>query len=63
MSSKTSNTTFDEIWHAALWVAMRKYNIYANLVRDTEHLYDKTISAIEMNDSAGEWLRTIVGVR
>ena len=42
---------------------MRKYNINANLVRATEHLYDNAISAVQMNDSTGEWFRTTVGVR
>ena len=42
---------------------MRKYNINANLVRATEHLYEKAISAVQMNDSTGEWFRTTDGVR
>ena len=42
---------------------MRKYNISANLVRTIEQLYDKATSAVQMNDSIGEWFRTTVGVR
>ena len=42
---------------------MRKYNISANLVRTIEQLYDKATSAVQMNGSIGEWLRTTVGVR
>ena len=42
---------------------MRKHNISANLVRTTEQLYDKATSAVEINGSIGEWLRTIVRVR
>ena len=42
---------------------MRKYNINANLVRVTEHLYDNAISAVQTNGSTGEWFRTPVGVR
>ena len=42
---------------------MRKYNISANLVRTIEQLYDKAISAVQMNGSIGEWFRTTVGVR
>ena len=42
---------------------MRKYNINANLVRTIEQLYDKATSAVQMNGSLGEWLRTTVGVR
>ena len=40
---------FDRVWHSALWATMRKYNINANLVRTTEQLYDKAISAVQMN--------------
>ena len=54
---------FDRVWHAALWVTMRKYNISANLVRTIEQLCDKATSAVQMNDSIGEWFRTTVGVR
>ena len=42
---------------------MRKYNINANLVHTTKQLYDKATSAVQMNGSIGEWLRTTVGVR
>ena len=42
---------------------MWKYNINANLVRPIDHLYDKAISAVQMNDSTGKWFRTTVGVR
>ena len=54
---------FDRVWHAALWATMRKYNISANLVHTTEQLYDKAISAVQMNGSIREWFRTTVGVR
>ena len=54
---------FDRVQHAALWAAMRKYNISANLVRTIEQLYDKATSAVQINGSIGEWLRTTVGVR
>ena len=42
---------------------MRKYNISASLVRTTEQSYDKTTSAVQVNDSIREWIRTTVGVR
>ena len=42
---------FDRIWHAALWVTMRKNNISANLVHTTEQLYGKATSAVQMNGS------------
>ena len=54
---------FDRVWHATLWATMRKCNISANLVRTIEQLYDKAISAAQMNGCMGEWLRTTVGVR
>ena len=47
---------------AYLWATMRKYNTRANLVRTIEQLYDKAISAAQMNGSMGEWFRTIIGV-
>ena len=54
---------FDIVWHATLWITMRKYNITANLVRTIEQLYDKATSAVQMNGSIGEWFRTTVGER
>ena len=33
------------------------------LVRVIQQLYDKTISAVQMNESTGELFRTTVGVR
>ena len=51
------------IWHAALWATMQKYNVNANLVCTIEHLYDKAMSAVQIDGSTGKWLRTVVGVR
>ena len=42
---------------------MQKNNISADLVRTTEQLYYEATSAIQMNGSTGEWLKTTVGVR
>ena len=42
---------------------MQKYNINANLAHPIEQLYDNAIRAVQMNDSTGEWFRTIAGVR
>ena len=42
---------------------MRKYNINANLARAIKQLYDKAITAVQMNSSTGEWFKTTVGVR
>ena len=44
--------TFDRVWHAALWVTTRLYNINDNLIRTTECL-----------KNIGEWFRTTIGVR
>ena len=54
---------FARVWHAALWATMRKYNISANVVHTIEQLYGKATSAVQMNGTIGEWLRTTVGVR
>ena len=53
----------DRVCQAALWAVMRKYNINANLVCTFEQLCVKATSAVQMNGSIGEWLRTTVGVR
>ena len=42
---------------------MRRYNIKEILVCNTEQLYDKPTSTVQMNRSTGEWFRTTVGVR
>ena len=54
---------FDRTWHEALWAAMRKYNINANIIRAIESLYDKSQSTVLFNGSTGDWCRTTVGVR
>ena len=48
--------SFDRVWHAALYAAMRLYNINANFI---ESLY----SAVYLNGRIGEWFRTTIGVR
>ena len=53
---------FDRVWHAALWATMRHFNINANLVRMIQNLYDKATSAVYLNNSIGDWIRTTVGV-
>ena len=54
---------FDGVWHAALWAAMKKYNISAILIRVIKNFYDKATSAVLFNSSIGDWFRTTVGVR
>ena len=54
---------FDRVWHEALWIIMRKYNISASIIRAIENMYDKAQSAILFSGSTGEWFRSTVGVR
>ena len=50
---------FDKVWHATLWVAMKKY-ISTNVIRVIKKLYDKATSAVLFNSSIGDWFRTAV---
>ena len=54
---------FVRLWHAALWAAMRLYNINDNLIRTIECLYNKATSAVCHDNNIGEWFRTTTGVR
>ncbi len=54
---------FGRVWHAALWVTMKKYNISTNLIQVIKNLYNKATSAVLFNSSIGDWFRTTVGVR
>ena len=60
---KDFKKAFDGVWHAALWAAMKKYNISAILIRVIKNFYDKATSAVLFNGSIGDWFRTTVGVR
>ena len=62
ISRISTMSSFDRVWHKALWATMRKYNIYASIIRAIENLYDKAQSAVMFNGSTGEWFRTTVGV-
>ena len=53
---------FDRVWHAALWAAMKKYNINTNLIQVIKNLYSKATSAVLFNGSIGDWFRTTGGV-
>ena len=46
---------FYRVWHAALWVTMRKYNISTNLIQVIKNLHNKATSAVLFNSSIGEW--------
>ena len=54
---------FDRVWYAALWATIKLYNINGNLIKVIEELYNKASSAVYLNNSIGDWLRTTVGVR
>ena len=54
---------FDRVWHAAVWAAMKKYNISTNLIQLIKNLYNKATSAVLFNSSIGNWFRTTAGVR
>ena len=51
---------FDRVWRAALWAAMKKYNICANLIRVIKNLSDKATSAVLFNSSIRDWFRTTI---
>ena len=46
---------FDRVWHAALWVTRKKYNISTNLIKVIKNLYNKAASAVLFNSSVGDW--------
>ena len=48
----------DRVWQAALWATMKKYNISANLIRVSKHLYDTATSAVLFGGSTGDWLQS-----
>ena len=54
---------FDRVWHAALWVTMKKYNISTNLIQVIKNPYNKATSAVLFNSSIGDWFRTTAGIR
>ena len=53
---------FDRLGHAALWAAMKKYNISTNLIQVIKNIYNKANSAVLFYSSIGNWFRTTVGV-
>ena len=54
---------FDRVWHAALWATTGHFNINANLITMIQNLYEKSTTAVYLNNSIGDWFRTTVGVR
>ena len=44
---------FDRVWHAALWVTMKKCNISANLIQVVKNLCETAPIAVLFNSSIG----------
>ena len=63
MSSLISKKPLTEYGMQPYWPPCGSTISVQNLVRNTEQLYDKATSAVQMNGSIGEWFRTTVGVR
>ena len=42
---------FDRVWHAALWVTMKKYNVSTNPIQVIKNLYSKATSAVLFNSA------------
>ena len=54
---------FDRVWHDGLWQVMRDFNIEEGIVQLVQALYNNATSAVLLNNQAGEFFRTTVGVR
>ena len=54
---------FDRVWHEALWVTMKKYNMGQKLTNTIKQLYAKAISAVIAQGYVWNWFKTTVGVR
>lgn len=63
MSSFDFKKASDRVRHAALWAAMRLYNINTKLINMIQSLYDGATSAVCFNGKTGDWFRTTVRVR
>ena len=53
----------DRIWHAVIWVAMKRFNDNAKLIKVIQGLYEKSISVIYSEGNICEWFDTKIGVR
>ena len=50
---------FDRVGYAALWATMNLCNINGNLIKLIQNLYNKVTSAVYLNNSIGNWFRTM----
>ena len=53
----------DRLWHATLWVTMKKCNISHDLLCSIKSIYRNATSAVFHNGSIEECFKTSVGVR
>ena len=54
---------FDRVWHDGLWQVMNEFNIDKNIIDVIKALYNKSSSAVLLNNQIGESFRTSIGVR
>ena len=54
---------FDRVWHDGLWQVLRGFNIDEGLVQVIQALYEHSSSSVLLNNMAGEFFPTTVGVR
>ena len=54
---------FNRIWHNALWLAMKRFNINLKLIEFIQHLYNKAESAVYFLGKIGEWFIITTGFR
>ena len=50
---------FDRVWHAALWVTMKEYNISTNLIQVIKNLYDKATRLVPNNSWSPTGMSTL----
>ena len=55
--------SFDRVWHKALWLAMKRFNINLKLIESIQNLYSKAESAVYFDGKVGEWFQIKTGVR
>ena len=56
------NKAFDRVWHEGLWRILKEYNIDNQLIEVIKSLYDEATSAVLINENAGDFFPTTVGV-
>ena len=54
---------FEWVWHKALWVTMKNYNIDHDILRAIKGLYNNSTSAVYKDGTICDWFKTTVVVR